>query len=296
MPKNLSDDPSIFPVQTSPVAGESRTAISIETPLQNSANRSAWLKSRLDYVDPSGNGARRLRAVTSIAALRALTDLTTGVCVVDGVGLYVYMPSSTATELEPFVVKPTSVGGGAGRWHWEALAALDVANGIPKLNGSARIDTSKLAASNGGAKILAPNVANGIVDKATTSGAGPFSTSSITYVDVGAIVISFAMEIGDIALLLGQAYGYQQDLTPANHFTQWLVTKPDMSTATVGTSELKMKSSALNEFNNIPVGSYFTASTAGTHTFKMQQKSEAASGGATVSVANLNVMALLIRP
>jgi len=296
MPKNLVGDTTNFPTQTAPLGGESRTSASVETPFQNAADRTAWIKARLDYIDPSGNGARRLRNVESIAQLRALTDLTSGVCIVDGIGLYVYRGASTATAREPFVITPTSVGGGAGRWEWEALATLNVAYGLPQLDADARLPTSRLAAAGGGSKILGASVANGLVDLYTSSAAGPYSTTSTSYVTVGSIAVAFTMVAGDRALIFGQAFGYQQDLTPAQHFTQWLVTKPDASTAVVAESEMKTKASALTEYVPRPFGTYYTAVADGVHTFVLQQKTEGASGGATVSIANMNVVALLVRP
>ncbi len=297
MPQNLVDNNGSFPAQTAPVAGEARTAASVVTPLQNAADRAAFLKAKLDFIDPTATGALRIRHVASIAALQAVTDLTEATAiVVDGVGLYLYAPTSTATANSPFVVTPTSVGGGAGRWIWEAYGSLDIANGIPKLDSSGRVPTARLAASEGNAKIQPAYVANGLVGIYTSSATGPFSTTSTSYVNVGSIAPAFTMEVGDRVIILGQAYGYQQDLTPAQHFTFWQVTKPDLSTASVAESGFTRKPSALNESGSIPIGTYFQASTAGLHTFRMQQKSEVASGGATVTILNMNVVALHLRP
>lgn len=297
MPKTLTSDGLTFPAQTSPVGSESRTGNSIETPLQNASDRSAFVKLRLDNIDPTGEGARRVRRVTSIAALQAVTDLTDlGVILVDGVGFYQFSAASTATALSPMVVTPTSVGGGPGRWLWEALGSVDIANGIPKLDGNARLATNKLAASNGGSKILPANVSNGLIGIYTTSAAGPATTTSTSYVDVGGSSFAFTLEIGDIVLIGGQAYAYQADLTPAVQYTKWVVTTPTPATVTLGASELFIKGSALNEYTPMSVGTYFTCSVAGSHTFKLQQRSEAGSGGATVGIANLNIFAQHIRP
>jgi hypothetical protein len=215
MPQNLADNSATFPAQTAPLAGESRSVASVATPFQNSADRTAYLKAKLD----------------------------------------------------------------------------------PILDGSGNVTTAALAASGGAAKIQATNVANGIVALARLSEAGPFTTAATTYSSlVTSGTLTLSLQIGDIVHLQGQAEVYQQDLTPAIHYTQWLVTKPNLSTAAVAQSEVRTKNGALNEFTGLPIGVYYVADAAGTHTFTLQQKSEAASGGATVAVKNLNVVALAVRP
>lgn len=297
MPKSLVGSAGSFPTQTAPFAGEARTAGSVETPFQNAADRAEFLKERLLYLDPTKEGLRRFRSVASIAALQALTDRPDGTVIeVAGVGLYRFDASSSATELSPLVVKPTDISSGSGRWLVHGYGMLNAPYGIPTLDASGRVANARLAASGGGSKILGASVANGIVDVYTASAAAAMSTTSVAYVNVGSISVVFTLEIGDRVLIFGQAVGYQQDLTPAKHFTQWLVTKPDASTATVAASETERKPAALNEPESIAIGTYFTATTAGAHTFVFQQKSEAGSGGATVSIKNLNVIALHVRP
>lgn len=197
MPKNLTDDPSIFPTQTSPLAGEPRTAGSVETPFQNAANRAAWLRDRLDNIDPTREGARRLRRFASIATLRASGDYPDKtIAQVDGVGIYQFDALSTATAAEPFVVTPTAVGVGAGRWIWSAFGSLNVANGIPQLDGTGLLPTARLAGADG-TKIRANSVRNGLV-------AAPFSvsdggsTTSTTLAAVPGASVSFSAEAADI--------------------------------------------------------------------------------------------------
>jgi hypothetical protein len=297
MPKTLTDNSATFPAQTAPAGGESRTATSIETPLQNAADRAAYLKARLDIIDYTGDGVRLIRRVDSLNALKAITDLTEkGIIFVDGIGLYQYLSGSTAPALDPLVVPPTIMGGAPGRWLWEGHGSLDIADGIPRLDGNARLATTKLAASGGGAKILAPSVVNGLVGTFCASAAGPATTTSTTYVTVTGSTITLTLEIGDLVVIVGQAEKYQQDLTPAIHYTQWLVTLPSAATATVAQTETRNKADALNEYASLSIGTYYTASAAGSHSFALQQKSEAGSGGATVAVKNLNVVALHVRP
>jgi hypothetical protein len=298
MPKNLTGATGSFPTQTCPIGGEPRAAGGIETAFQNAADRTEHVKHRLYHVDPTKEGVRRIRSVASVTALQAVTDRPDGTVIeVAGVGLYRFDTTSVLAELSPLVIKPTAIiPADPGRWLVHGYGALDIANGIPTLDANARIATSKLASSGGGSKILGANVVNGLLDLFTSSSAGPHNTTSTTYVTVGPIEVSFTMSIGDRAIILGQAYGQQNDLTPAKHFTQWLVTKPDLSTAAIATSEIERKPGAVNEPEAIPIAIYFTATAAGLHKFVMQQKSEAASGGATVAIKNMNVIALLVRP
>jgi hypothetical protein len=196
MPKNLSSTGESFPTQTAPIAGEPRTAAGIELPLQNSADRTAYLKDRLDFLDATKEGARRLRRFASIAALKASTDHDEGtVAQVDGVGLYQYDSASAVAELSPLVLAPTDVGGGAGRWLVVGYGMLDVANGIPKLDGSAKLPTARLAAADGDGRIVASAVRNGLVDLQflTITSA---STTSTTLVDISG-TLSVTAAIGD---------------------------------------------------------------------------------------------------
>jgi hypothetical protein len=297
MPKTLTGADSTFPSQTSPLGGESRTATSIETPFQNSADRTEFLKSRLFVIDSVGTGVRRIRNVASVTALKAETELTDRtVIVVDFVGLFQYNSTSTATADDATVVTPTSVGSGAGRWIWVSIASLDAANGVPKLDSSGRLATNKLAASGGAAKIQPASVVNGIVATYPLAVAGPVGTTAVAYADVAGASITLTMEVSDLFVFIGQAEKYQQDLTPAIHYSQWLVVKPDASTATVGQTESRNKADALNEYASLACAFYYTAAAAGSHTFKLQQKSEAGSGGATVNVKALNGIGFHIRP
>ncbi len=169
MPTNLSGNPAIFPTQTAPVAGEPRTAGSVATPFQNAADRTAHLKDRLEFIDPDKTGVRRLRQFATIAALQASTDHPDGtlaVCDANSV-LYKFVALETTAEAVPAIVKPTDVGGGAGRWVMQGFGALNVANGIPQLDTNAELATARLAATNianvPAKKIVGGHITNGIV-------------------------------------------------------------------------------------------------------------------------------------
>lgn len=74
------------------------------------------LGTRLDVIDPSSEGARRIRSYATFAALEAVAspeDRT--YAVVHGYGLYVFRASSpAAASLTPSIVKPED--GSAGTW------------------------------------------------------------------------------------------------------------------------------------------------------------------------------------
>jgi hypothetical protein len=298
MPKTLTDNIGSFPSQTCPVVGDARTAGSIETALQNAADRARFARDRIIAVDPDNGGVRKLRYAASLTALRAITDLTeNAVIIVDGVGLYIYDASSAATALDPFVVTPTSVGGGAGRWLWEAYLSVDVANGLAKLDANARLAVAKMAASEGGSKILPAYVQNGLVSVTYGTDAGPRSTTSTTYADAGTISLALTLEVNDRVVITGQAYGYQGDATPSFHWTQvGCYTPPSSTLVMVGLTEQKIKTAALNEYTARCFNGVFVATVAGTHTFKVLHKADAGAAGGTVTLVNLNLCAQVFRP
>lgn len=119
MPKNLTGSATAFPIQTAPLAGEPRTAESVESCLQNAADRAEYNNDRLTYIDPDRSGARRLRVVANITALKAIPSSNYGdgqFVVVKRVGTFCYEATATDGVAEPYIVKPNDVGGGPGRW------------------------------------------------------------------------------------------------------------------------------------------------------------------------------------
>lgn len=198
MPTNLTANPATFPDQSAPVPGEPRTAGSVQTPFQNAADRAAYLKDRLDHLDPNKEGARRLRRFANIAALQASVDIpNASVCIVDGVGLYEYFPASALSEAVPTVVKPTSVGVDPGAWIAIWLGAMGVANGIAQLDGAGKLPTSRLACGDAQGRIAAGTVRGSVADfQSSYNGASPQTTSG-SFVDVGAPQITVPALEGD---------------------------------------------------------------------------------------------------
>ena len=110
MPKDLVDSPATFPVPVQvPKDGELATGAAFETPYQQLANRSAYLRDQLELL-----GTKRIRRVADFAALRAIADMVTfDVRTVDGYGLYSYDATAPSVELLPWLVRPTI---GVGAW------------------------------------------------------------------------------------------------------------------------------------------------------------------------------------
>lgn len=120
MPTNLFenatfDDPIAVPIDADP-----GNAASVQVPFQGLANRTRNLKGRIDLLDPDGSGVRQLRVVADYNALRAVPagQRTQGQIVqITGKGIFEWDAASTATALEPYVVRPNDIGPASpGRW------------------------------------------------------------------------------------------------------------------------------------------------------------------------------------
>lgn len=287
MPKNLTDDPSTFPTATAPLAGEPRTAGSVETPFQNAANRAAWLKDRLDNIDPTREGARRLRRFSSIAALRASGDYPDKtIAQVDGVGIYQFDAASSAVAAEPFVITPTAVGAGAGRWIWSALGALNVANGIPQLDGTGKLPTALLAAADG-VKITAPSIRNGLVSTGYVQAAGT-STTSTTLADVPSAAVSFSAEAGDIVRAIAAFTTYGATSEMLSNVQLW-------NGGVVAVSGGRVASTPVGQFTQVCLVERFTVPTTGSYEVRLQHALNAGSTG-TGYTTNVRLHVDVIRP
>lgn len=282
MPTNLVENTVAFPPQTAPVGGEPRTSGSIETPFQNAADRTGYLRDRLLHIDPNREGIRRVRRFANVAALQASVDMPDGtICQVTGMGIYQYVALSELAETLPIVVKPTSVGGDPGAWLLGGHGALNVANGFAQLDADGKMPLARLPA------MLR------LVDLYTSAMAKHATTSS-SYVDVPTIQPTFSMLTGDRVIIGGQGFVYQEDLTATVHHIKWVVVKPDTSLADLA-GELHHEPSAINEAVPLSIGVYYTATADGTHTFKCQHKN-ALGAGATLTLENVSIWAQHWRP
>jgi hypothetical protein len=266
MPKNLPDNPASFPTATSPIAGEPRTAGSIEVPFQKAADRTAYLKDRVDFIDPTRDGARRLRRFATVTAMKAATDLTDGgVAVVDGGAIYQYSSSSTLTEALPIIAQPNT---GGGRWIFLGYGALDVANGIPQLNGSGKLATSKLACGDVGDRIVAGTQRWSLADYQASFNSSSEQTASLSPVDLANPQHTIACLAGDVLEIETTFVGRYTDAN-GPMAVRMTVVKPDASVTDVdGTFQFET-TNAVNQPPLTLVGS-FTVTAAGVHTVKLR--------------------------
>lgn len=137
-PINITDTASFDDPVTTVATGDPADQTNFQFAPQKLANRTRWLLTQIGGASTraAGTGVQLLRNVASVAALIALaSDLNTHeVCRVDGLGLYHYDAASSATVNSPYVVAPTSVGGGAGRWFLDAPSQGDTAISGTALN------------------------------------------------------------------------------------------------------------------------------------------------------------------
>lgn len=199
MPQNLTGVPGSFPVQRAPLPDEPRTAGSVATPYQDSANRTQYLYDRLLFLDPVKGGVRRLRRFANVAALMAATDHTDGtVCTVRGIGVYEYDASFGGAHDGVMYVKPTDVGGGIGAWVMFLASTVGAPKGIAQLDNAGKIPVSYLAFTDSANRIRSEEVRNGIISTRVIDAPGP-----VTVADGGALVdltdlqMSFNLNVGD---------------------------------------------------------------------------------------------------
>jgi hypothetical protein len=86
MPTTLTDSVTWATSISAPASGDLRRALTVETPLQQLANRTAYLKDQTEVT-----GVKRIQYVADFSAAAALTGLTDGDLVLIGrYGLYIY--------------------------------------------------------------------------------------------------------------------------------------------------------------------------------------------------------------
>lgn len=124
---NITDVQSWATTVRSVATGDAATQTNFLFGMQDLANRSAWLASQIggSLSRAASSGVQLLRFVDNITALLAVsTDLNTHeIMRVGSTGIYHYDAASTTTVNSPYVIAPTSVGSGAGRWILDQLNA-----------------------------------------------------------------------------------------------------------------------------------------------------------------------------
>lgn len=98
------------------------------------ANRTALLKHSIDTLFPGGESHGLLK-LPSLSFLRSYAGaggaLTEGdMLLVVGVGVYVWTGASTLTAVDPYVVTPSAIGAGPGRWLQVAPALYNGPRGL----------------------------------------------------------------------------------------------------------------------------------------------------------------------
>jgi hypothetical protein len=291
MPKNLTGNPAVFPTQTTPLASEPRTAGSAEAPFQNAADRSEYLKDRLLFIDPNREGVRRQRRFVSVAEMKASVDMPDkSVALIDGVGLYQYDAASALVEASPAIITPTSVGAGAGRWLAIWLGSFNVANGIPQLDATGKLPTSRLAAGDVDGRIAAGTAHWSVVDIKSTFVGPTADSASGSLVDVPTASVILAAKAGDY--IEASVTCISCNTVPGASRIALVVVKPDASSSIVGGPNFNGNSTTFFEPHHIstmvPVG------LDGNHTVKLQHSTSGTGGAARTG--DVTIVAKLWRP
>jgi hypothetical protein len=128
--------------------GDDVSAAITNAPLQSLTDRTRYL------YDALVAGATHARTVADAAALRALTSHVSGDLAALGGGnggkLFLYDAASSLTDDGVLIVKPTDVGGGAGRWLVPALVLLGRENTWSSLQHFAAILATSVSTTGGG--------------------------------------------------------------------------------------------------------------------------------------------------
>lgn len=147
MPTTITDVSTFTTPVLGPAGGEARTAASVLTGLQALANRTAYINDRLVA------GITHLRDVADAAALRAISTHANGdVAALQGGNngrVFIYDAASTKLDDGVLVVKPTDVGGGAGRWLNPAVALLGASPSFTGTVGFVDVSCSGAATAQG---------------------------------------------------------------------------------------------------------------------------------------------------
>lgn len=125
-----------------PSNGEPNTIDSILPAFQQLLDGVRYVRDALFDAAAASGGARKLWTFASTAALKAETAQADGhLAFVRDTGIYRFHAAGAEGESLPWIVAPT-VGG--GRWKHVLLGLLDVAAGLPKLDGDAKVPLARV--------------------------------------------------------------------------------------------------------------------------------------------------------
>lgn len=275
--KNLTANGTTFPIQRTPTDGDAGAEASFEPPYQDAANRTEYLRNLVESL-----GVRKVRTVTTVAALKAMTGVVTGdiaMLTAGGTrGLYVFDAGTTlAQDFPPFGYQGQAV---AGRWLSPLFAIVDTTNAANVV-----LDPQTV------------QVPNRIVEILSTTKTSDMSfTHSATWQVVHSLTRTLA--VGDQVQLRALARLMTTDAaTNLELLWRLRVTSPGGSNTLLG-SDLGQLAPWANKKFQIATEGLWTASVAGAHTFALEVLAPIFGGGSyTVdALAPVSLRGLWIRP
>lgn len=234
------------------------------------------IQSALDGMKVTG--VDTIVQVASAAALRAIGSaarVSNVAYMVAGIGLFTYASGASGTDDGLFIITPTDVGAGAGRWQ-HLVNIAGVASGLAVLDATARV--------------AAPNVRNGIINTVGTvfgTTASTFATTtSGSIVDLtGAAITVSGAAVGDVLMLSTSTCIFAG--TSGGGVLQLVVTDSGGTTLVQGTEFIT------NSVGTIPLVGRYVVTHSGTQTIKLQWSSGA---GTQTALGQISMMATQIRP
>jgi len=287
MPLNLTDVVQYDAAVAVPVDGDVRNAASVQTGFQNLANRTAFFNAQIGAL---GSGAKKVRTVASVAALKALLGMADGEIAITNGGfpyasnLWLYSIGGADTEFLPWIVAPNS---GPGRWYNALQSNVNLAGGA---SGAAARWT-----------VPVPNALTTLV-QTTLASPGSYTVTPLgPFVDSGAISSAVTLNVGD-TVLVAVTSTLQNNTVNANSVgAQLAVLDPAAVTTALTGSKQQLSPGGFGATNVIGAAPInlkylFTALLAGAHQFKIQLQAPNVAG-ATVSIyAPYNFIVSLVRP
>lgn len=236
MPKELVDDGSSYPASvTCPVESDPLTLTPIENGRQDLANRTAYLKAKIDSVLSSGlSGVDTVATFATVADLRAsLVHRDGGIAVILSIPRAYYWKSASASADDgEWVVQPTDVVGN-GRWTADKPAIRQVAFG------------------------------------SADSGAGDTTiTAGATFVDVATFSLSLTDDSNvDLFASLQATKSVSADTLEL----RIAVTRPDTSVVAVGQL---YEGAITNTRQSVSIVRHYAPTQSGTHVIRLQARSD----------------------
>ncbi len=172
---------AVFPTDfTIPDDGDAYDAASVNVAFEALGDRTAYLRALAETT-----GVLAIRSVSNVAALKALTGMTSGqVCYVVGTGIYIYVDPDATAESLPWIVQPTS---GTGRWFHELNAVRGAASGLATLDTGAKVPVAQI-----------PNAVLSRTYDSTFHNCPPFPSNAPVTLPGGPHVNIATVESGDI--------------------------------------------------------------------------------------------------